>query len=182
LLQFLWPFVFFDTNYLITVYQNWWYVLKTTGLTDSCTVISVFKNWFGIILPFWLWLAAGTLVVLLPLTNKKMYNQNRFQNLMFGSFLIYLILFNKMAGFPTYLIAVTGFGILYNSVLPKTRMLKTLALSVLLLGILSQYRLPYNLVNSFILPSHIWAFLFLLIWVYLQRLLWKLEFNSQLQE
>ncbi len=187
ILQFLWPFLFFDTKYMFTVYQNWWHVLQTTGLTDSCTVPGVFKTWFGLYLPNWLWLIAGSLILILPLTNRRMFDKTLYQNLMLSSFMIFMILFNKMAGFPTYLIAVAGFAIFYNSGLPKTRIMKTLALLVLLLGLLSQYRLPYNLVDNLILPSHVWAFLFLIIWSYLQILLWKLEFsetssNSTLQE
>ena len=73
---------------------------------------------------------------------------------------------------------MAGFAIFYNSGLPKTRIMKTVAILVLLLGILSQYRLPYNLVDNLILPSHIWAFLFLIIWAYLQVLLWRLEFDK----
>lgn len=178
ILQFLWPFLFFDTKYMLTVYQNWWHVLQTTGLTDSCTVPSVFKTWFGLYLPNWLWITAGSLILILPLTNHRMFDKTRYQNLMISSLMIFMILFNKMAGFPTYLIAVAGFGIFYNSGLPKTRIMKTVAILVLLLGILSQYRLPYNLVDNLILPSHIWAFLFLIIWAYLQVLLWRLEFDK----
>jgi len=171
------PLIIIEPAYLLQLYKNWWHVLQTTTLSIQCSWMGIAQNWFGWILPYYIWATSGLIILLIPLTNTKMYKDPLFQNTFIASIFIFMILFNKMAGFPTYIVAVAGCCVWYFNLTQKNIFSKSIVLSIFVLGICSQYYRPYSLVDQWIISSNIWALPFLILWIYLQVTLWKMEFN-----
>lgn len=171
------PLVLVKPDYLVVLYAQWWHVLQTTTLSIQCSWMGIAETWFGLNWPQWIWTSSGLILLLLPLTNASMYSNAKFQNTMLASIFIFMILFNKMAGFPTYIVAATGCCIWYFNLEKKNIFTKSIVLSIFVLGICSQYYRPYSLVDQWIISSNIWAFPFLVLWTYLQVNLWHMEFK-----
>jgi len=177
LVMALLPLLLIEPAYLLQLYKNWWHVLQTTTLTIQCSWMGIAQNWLGWILPHWLWAISGLILLLIPLTNTKMYKEPLFQHTFIASIFVFMILFNKMAGFPTYIVAVVGCCIWFFNLDKKNIFSKSIVLSIFVLGICSQYYRPYSLVDRWIISSNIWALPFLILWIYLQVILWRMEFN-----
>lgn len=172
------PLLYIGWDQLIWLNTRWFETVIKTQLNPSCTIMGLVKTWFEITITNGFIEAGGLIIMLLPLVNYKFFGQEYYLKLMAASSLIFLVLFNKMAGFPTYIIAVAGSCIWLFSSEKKNIFKISVILFIFVLGIASQYRLPFNIVDKWIIPSQIWVLPFLIIWIDIQIKLWRLEFNE----
>lgn len=143
------PMVYSDPDFILRSYANWYLRLVGknaenigTNLTDGMQDLSamgMFRRVTGLyeISNLWFLIPAG-LLMLLPLSRRELWEDTRFQMNYLAQILIGMVVFSTSAESPTYVIAVTGFGIWFIQYLPKLHaMAWTLLISVIIFTILS---------------------------------------------
>lgn len=143
------PMLFSDPEFILKSYYDWYERLVGknaenigTNLTDGMQDLSamgMFRRISGLyeISNGWFLVPAG-LLMLLPLIRRDQWENPRFQMNYLAQLLIGMVVFSTSAESPTYVIAVTGFGIWFIQYLPKPSAVAwTLLISVIILTILS---------------------------------------------
>ncbi len=143
------PMLFSDPEFILRSYADWYHRLVGknaenigTNLTDGMQDLSamgMFRRITGLyqISNLWFLIPAG-LLMLLPLSRRELWEDTRFQMNYLAQLLIGMVVFSTSAESPTYVIAVTGFGIWFIQSLPKPTVITwTLLISVIILTILS---------------------------------------------
>lgn len=149
LLLFALPMTLSGLDFVVQSYFDWFERLVgknaeniQTNLTDGMQDLSamgMFRRMTGLyeVSNLWFLLPAGMLM-LLPLTRRQMMQDTGYQLNYLAQLLIGMVVFSTSAESPTYVIAVTGFGIWFVGKLPKPGTLAWILLSlVVLLTILS---------------------------------------------
>jgi len=143
------PVLLSDPYHVLDSYAGWYHRLVGknaenigTNLTDGMQDLSAMgmfrriTGWYSIS-NLWFLLPAG-LLMLLPLTRTDRWQDPGFQMRYLAQLLIGLVIFSTSAESPTYVIAVTGFGIWFIQYLPRPSMLAWgLLFAVIILTILS---------------------------------------------
>ncbi len=143
---------------LVWQYQNWYTLISadvTTALGISVT--GWLHTWFGVSSGYGYVSIAGLILFLLPFGRISMYKDQTYRLLILALMLIWVIIFNRKAESPTYIIAVTGVGIWYFA-LPRAHWRTGLLLLVLVFTSLSTTDFfPRSLANTFFQPYTIKA-------------------------
>lgn len=111
------PLLFVSPDQLAWQYANWWR-LHTTSTHASGIGLSaagILKSWFGLEPPRLLLLGAGSVAMLLPLTNPRAFARLEFRAVFLGAILMWMIAFNHLSESPTFIIAMAGIGLWYFS-------------------------------------------------------------------
>jgi hypothetical protein len=169
------PLLFVSPHYLLSAYAEWWAILKTVEFKIQPSFMSLLDPWFQLTLSHKLISIAGLSIFLFPLTNIAKYKDSSFQNLIAASLLITVIIFNKMATSPTYIIASVGVCVWWAN-LRKKSFFDWAALSlVILLQILSLPYWPTVVMNKWLFPYSIIVIPYFLIWAKTQIQFWQME-------
>ncbi len=108
------PLVVIPLHTLLWQYQNWYLLMKADVSTAlGMSVTGWLHSWFGLSRGYEYITVTGILLFLLPFARIKMYQDAMFRLLIFASMLIWVIIFNRKAESPTYIIAITGVAIWY---------------------------------------------------------------------
>ncbi|MBI3133302.1 MAG: DUF2029 domain-containing protein [Bacteroidetes bacterium] len=106
---FLLPLVFASWTELVWHYQNWNVMLQMDhSASYGYSVLGWLHTWFQLNPDKLMLLAAGAVLLLVPLIKQKAYSSSKFQLLMLSSVLLWVILFNHKSESPTFIIAVSG--------------------------------------------------------------------------
>jgi hypothetical protein len=170
-LLFLLPLVVISPDGLLGEYKSWLLLLKNDH--DNSFGISLFgllHSWFGATDKN-LILAAGTVVLVLPMLRYKAFIHRTFRSLFLASTLIWVIIFNHKGETPGFIIAVCGVAIWFFS--QKFNKLNlALLLMVLFFTVLEPTDLfPKFLRDKFFTPYFICVVPCVLVWV---KINWEL--------
>ena len=110
------PLVVVSPRQLVFLYQSWLHLLQIDHATKSgSSLYTWLRVWFGFVPPKDLVVAAGGVLLLLPLARRSLHADGGARILLMASVLIWVVIFNHMAEPPTYVIAVLGVAIWYFS-------------------------------------------------------------------
>jgi hypothetical protein len=143
------PMILSDPVHIFGSYEGWYHRLVGknaenigTNLTDGMQDLSAMgmfrriTGWYHVS-NLWFLIPAG-LLMLLPLARTERWHDPGFQMRYLAQLLIGLVVFSTSAESPTYVIAVTGFGIWFIQYLPRPSTLAwVLLFAVIILTILS---------------------------------------------
>ncbi len=160
------PLLFVSPDQLAWQYGNWWR-LHTTSTHASGIGLSaagILQSWFGLVPPRLLLLGAGSMAMLLPLTNPRAFSRLEFRAVFLGAILMWMIAFNHLSESPTFVIAMGGIGLWYFSQegTPVHRAL--LWMAFLLVSVTYSDLFPGSLRDRWIHPYAVKALPVLVIW------------------
>jgi len=167
-----WIGVFFFLPMLVTSwpelkmqYASWLHLLQNDHSSSiGLSVAGWLSAWFGVgnkNLP----LAAGAVLLLLPLIRLKSYKYDLFRLLYLSSVMVWMVIFNHKAESPTFVIAVSGVAIWFFMQKFKIENLALLIL-VIVFTILSPTDIfPASFRSGFIQPYVLKAVPCILVWI-----------------
>jgi Gpi18-like mannosyltransferase len=107
------PLLIVSPSDLVGVYKSWFNLLKTDyDESFGMSLLGLLHSWFGITAKY-LILAAGTVILVLPLIRIKSFADQAFKTLFLASILIWVIIFNHKGETPAFIIAICGIAIWY---------------------------------------------------------------------
>lgn len=162
---FFLPLLVFSWAELKAQYSSWLLILQndhslSTGLSVSGWLIS----WFGIGNKN-LQLAAGTMILLIPLIRVNYYRFLHFRYLYLSSVLIWMVIFNYKAESPTFVIAVSGVAIWFFMQKFKIENLVLLILVVIFTILSPTDIFPVSFRKEFIQPYVLKVVPCILVWI-----------------
>jgi hypothetical protein len=114
------PLAVVSAQHLGFLYQSWFHLLQSDHAVKTGTsLITWLRAWFGLAPPKELVVAAGSVLLLLPLCRLSLLGDEGARLLLIASVLIWVVIFNHMAEPPTYVIAVLGVALWYFSQRPS---------------------------------------------------------------
>lgn len=170
------PLIFVSFSELIQQYQNWYELLKVDQPVEySQSVLGWLKYWFNFLPSNMYVLGVGAIILLAPFQRTIQYKNHVFRQLILGSILVWVVLFNHKAESPTFIIAVSGIAIWFFS---QELTVPNIILMVLVL-FFTQLA-PSDLYPSFIrenyfIPYVIKVFPVILVWIKIQNDIFSLE-------
>lgn len=170
------PLTIISWSELISEYQAWFQLVVSSKLGKLISLLGILVSWFGMEKTdanFRLVEAIGILLFFLPFLRFSLWSERSFQRLMVAYFLVFVIIFNKMAESPTYVMAVTGVALWWVMLPVRTTFDKILLALVIVFTSLSPTDLfPPFVRNGFITPYSIKALPCVLIWLRIQWQIW----------
>lgn len=101
---------------LAAQYQNWLYLLRSDhSASAGLSVMGWLHTWFGVYPNKTALVAAGLVLLVLPLLRRELHDSYRYRLWMLASVLIWTVIFNHRAESPTFIIAMGGVGLWYFS-------------------------------------------------------------------
>jgi hypothetical protein len=173
------PLLFVSPHYLLSAYTEWWTILKTVEFKVQPSIMCLMDSLFHLSVSHKLISAAGLLVFIFPLINIAKYKDSVFQNLIMASLLITIIIFNKMATSPTYIIAFVGVCVWWAGIAKKSFFDWAILSLAILLAILSLPYWPNFIINEWLFPYSIIVIPYFLIWVKMQIQFWQMETSKK---
>jgi hypothetical protein len=108
------PLAAVPAQHLAFLYRSWLHLLQSDHAVKTGTsLITWLRAWFGLAPPKELVVAAGGVLLLLPLGRLSLLRDEGARLLLIASVLIWVVIFNHMAEPPTYVIAVLGVALWY---------------------------------------------------------------------
>jgi hypothetical protein len=108
------PLAVISLPHLVESYGSWLNLLRRDhSVKVGTSVMSWLRAWFGLVPPKNLVIAAGAVLLLLPLMRPTVRHDRSARLLLIASVLIWVVIFNYMAEPPTYVIAVLGVALWY---------------------------------------------------------------------
>lgn len=157
-------------------YITWFQVVVESKLGLFVSVLGIAEYWFGMARTdanLRLIEMAGAVVFLLPFLRFRHWADPLFQKRLVASFLIFIIIFNKMAESPTYVLAVVGVALWWLTVTKPSRFDTLLLILVIVFTSLSPTDLfPRFVRESVFQPYSIKAVPCVLVWCRIQYQLW----------
>lgn len=170
------PLTIISFSELMAEYQAWFNLIVISKLGKLISLLGILVSWFGMgktDANFRIVEAIGATLFLLPLLRFSLWSDRTYQQLMVAFFLVFVIIFNKMAESPTYVLAVTGVALWWVASPERTTLDKILLTSVIVLTSLSPTDLfPTFIQKNFLVPYSIKALPCVLIWLRIQWQLW----------
>ncbi len=162
---------------LLSEYKEWGAVVVDSKLGLLVSVPGILESWFGMAKTdanLRLVEAVGIMLFLLPFARLRLWNDTLFQRRMVAYFLLFVIIFNKMAESPTYVLAVTGVALWWVSLDRKQPVDWVLLVLVIMFTSLSPtdlfpkaWRAVFEVYNVKAVPC-------VLVWLCLQQQLWTM--------
>ena len=170
------PLTLIPWSNLVSEYEEWFKVVVDSKLGQLVSVMGICEYWFG--MPktdanLRVVEAIGLSLFLLPFLRFRLWNDALFQRRMAAYFLIFVIVFNKMAESPTYVLAVVGVALWWLTLEDPTRLDNVLLGLVIVFTSLSPTDLfPQWMQKEIFQPYNIKAVPCILVWARLQWQLW----------
>ncbi len=173
------PWTLIPFSSLLAEYQEWFKVIVVSKLGQLVSVMGIAESWFGMAKTdgnLRIIEAIGATLFLLPFVRLALWKDPVFQQRMVAYFLLFVIVFNKMAESPTYVLAVAGVALWWVTLAQKTPLDTTLLVLVIVFTSLSPTDLfPSSLRNAFFTPYNIKAVPCVLVWGRVQWQLWTMR-------
>ena len=170
------PLTLVSPDHLIAEYKEWFRLVVEVKLGLQVSVMGIAQAWFG--MPktdanYRIIEAIGATLFLLPFLRFSLWKDPLFQRRMIAYFLLFMIVFNKMAESPTYVMAVTGVALWWVSLDNPTRLDQILLGLVIVFTSLSPTDIfPAIIQRDFFQPYNIKALPCLLVWARVQYQIW----------
>ncbi|MCY7358244.1 MAG: DUF2029 domain-containing protein [Rudanella sp.] len=171
------PLTLIPLSNLVANYQAWFEVIIGSKLGLLVSVPGICEAWFGMAKTdanLRMVELVGLLVFLAPLVQISRWKQPLYRQQMVASFLLFVILFNKMAESPTYILAVTGVAIWWCN-RPVHRLMDPwlLGLVIVFTSLSPTDLFPPSVREGFFQPNNIKAVPCLLVWLRVVGDLWN---------
>lgn len=106
------PLLFVTPGELSAILVKWFQLLhEDTARANPMSVYGWLAVWFHFVPPRALVLAAGVVLLCLPLARVNLYAERSFRLLVLASLLIWVVIFNHKAESPTFIVAMCGVAI-----------------------------------------------------------------------
>jgi len=163
------PLVVVPAGHLAFLYRSWFDLLRNDHATKAgLSVMAWLEAWFGLAWPKDVVIAAGGLLLVLPMARRSLVGDSGARTLLTASVLIWVVIFNHMAESPTYVIAVVGVALWYFSQ-PPTPLNTSLLVATFLLTCLAATDLcPRDVRTRLVAPYVLKAVPCILVWLKLQ--------------
>ncbi|HEX9957021.1 MAG TPA: glycosyltransferase family 87 protein, partial [Fibrella sp.] len=171
------PLTMIPWDSVVNEYAEWGRVVVDSKLGVLISVPGILVAWFGMaktdanlrILEL-----IGITLFLAPFVRFSLWQDRTYQRRMLAYFLLFVIIFNKMAESPTYILAVVGVGLWWVTLdSPVSMPDKVLLALVIIFTSLSPTDIfPKGWQNEFFVPYSIKAVPCVLVWLRLQFQLW----------
>ncbi|MFN9711022.1 MAG: glycosyltransferase family 87 protein [Bacteroidota bacterium] len=160
------PLLFVEFTQYIKLFSSYWGLLiNDHDASYGYSVMGWIHSWLSIDINKNIIVAAGGVMLLLPLYKIKLYNDFFYKYLMLSSVLIWIVIFNHKAESPTFIIAMTGVALWYNQAEKKTLNIILLLGAIILTSLSPTDIFPKNLRDEFVKPYVLKAFPVILIWI-----------------
>lgn len=170
------PLTLIPLSNLLTEYREWFRVVVDSKLGLQVSVMGIAEAWFGMAKTdanYRRIEIIGATLFLLPFLRFGLWHDQTFQRRMIAYFFLFIIVFNKMAESPTYVLAVTGVALWWVTLDEPTPLDRLLLALVIIFTSLSPTDLfPQVVQKQFFQPYNIKAVPCLLVWIRLQYQIW----------
>lgn len=170
------PLTMIPPAHLLAEYREWFDVIVVSKLGLQVSVMGIAQAWFGMAKTdsnYRIIESVGAVLFLLPFLRFSLWSDRLFQRRMVAYFLLFMIVFNKMAESPTYVLAVTGVALWWITLDTPTQLDRLLLTLVIVFTSLSPTDIFPNIVKEqFFQPYNIKAVACILVWARVQYQLW----------
>lgn len=170
------PLTMIPPAHLLAEYREWFDVIVVSKLGLQVSVMGIAQAWFGMAKTdsnYRIIESVGAVLFLLPFLRFSLWSNRLFQRRMVAYFLLFMIVFNKMAESPTYVLAVTGVALWWITLDTPTQLDRLLLTLVIVFTSLSPTDIFPNIVKEqFFQPYNIKAVACILVWARVQYQLW----------
>ncbi|WP_020600799.1 glycosyltransferase family 87 protein [Spirosoma panaciterrae] len=170
------PATMIPFDHLLAEYQEWFSVIVVSKLGLQVSVMGIAEAWFGMAKTdgnYRIIELIGATLFLLPFLRFGLWQDRLFQRRMVAYFLLFMIVFNKMAESPTYVMAVTGVALWWVTLSEPTQLDKILLALVIVFTSLSPTDIfPQVIQKQVFQPYNIKAVPCLLVWMRIQYQIW----------
>ncbi|UFH53347.1 glycosyltransferase family 87 protein [Spirosoma sp. KNUC1025] len=161
---------------LIAEYEEWFRLVVEVKLGLQVSVMGIAEAWFGMAKTdanYRIVEAVGATLFLLPFLRFGLWQDRLFQRRMIAYFFLFMIVFNKMAESPTYVMAVTGVALWWITLDTPSELDKLLLILVIVFTSLSPTDIfPHAVKKYFFQPYNIKAVPCILVWARVQYQIW----------
>ncbi len=170
------PLTMIPLDNLLAEYREWFSVIVVSKLGLQVSVMGIAQAFFG--MPktdenYRIIEAIGATLFLLPFLRFGLWKDRLFQRRMIAYFFLFIIVFNKMAESPTYVMAVTGVALWWVTLSEPTRLDRVLLALVIVFTSLSPTDIfPQVVQKQIFQPYNVKALACLLVWARIQYQLW----------
>ena len=173
------PLMVISVQELTAEYQAWFKLIVDSKLGKLISLLGILESWFGMgktDANFRLVEVLGATLFMLPFLRFSYWRERTYQHLMIAFFFVFVIIFNKMAESPTYVLAVVGVAIWWVALPKKAPIDKLLLALVIVFTSLSPTDLfPGFVREEFMTPYSIKALPCVLVWLRIQWQLWTYQ-------
>jgi len=170
------PLTIIPPAHLLAEYREWFDVIVVSKLGLQVSVMGIAEAWFGMAKTdsnYRIIESVGAVLFLLPFLRFSLWSNRLFQRRMVAYFLLFMIVFNKMAESPTYVLAVTGVALWWITLDAPTQLDRILLTLVIVFTSLSPTDIFPNIVKEqFFQPYNIKAVACILVWARVQYQIW----------
>lgn len=163
------PLAVVPAEHLAFLYRSWFDLLQNDHATKAgLSVMAWLEAWFGLAAPKDVVIAAGGLLLVLPLARLSLAGDSTARILLTASVLIWVVIFNHMAESPTYVIAVVGVALWYFSQPPSPLNTSLLVATFLLTCLAATDLCPRDVRTRLVAPYVLKAVPCIFVWLKLQ--------------
>lgn len=170
------PLTLIPLDHLIAEYKEWFHVIVISKLGLQVSVMGIVETWFGMEKTdenYRVIELIGATLFLLPFLRFKLWHDRLFQRRMIAYFFLFIIVFNKMAESPTYVLAVTGVALWWVTLDTPSQLDKILLALVIIFTSLSPTDIfPQVVQKQVFQPYSVKAIACLLVWGRVQYQIW----------
>ncbi|WP_232074023.1 glycosyltransferase 87 family protein [Spirosoma aureum] len=170
------PLTMIPLDHLLAEYREWFDVIVVSKLGLQVSVMGIAQAWFGMEKTdgnYRIIETIGAILFLLPFLRFGLWQDRLFQRRMVAYFLLFMIVFNKMAESPTYVLAVTGVALWWITLDAPTQLDQMLLAMVVIFTSLSPTDIfPAVVQRELFQPYNAKAVPCLLVWARVQYQIW----------
>ena len=169
------PLTMIPFDHLLAEYQEWLNVIVVSKLGVQVSILGIAQTWFGMAKTdanYRILELSGAMLFLLPFLRFGLWSDRLFQRRMVAYFLLFMIVFNKMAESPTYVLAVTGVALWWVTLDAPTRLDQILLVLVIVFTSLSPTDIFPRFLRELFVAYNIKALPCILVWARVQYQLW----------
>ncbi|WP_232540946.1 glycosyltransferase 87 family protein [Spirosoma endbachense] len=170
------PLTMIPLDHLLAEYREWFDVIVVSKLGLQVSVMGIAQAWFGMEKTdgnYRIIETIGAILFLLPFLRFGLWQDRLFQRRMVAYFLLFMIVFNKMAESPTYVLAVTGVALWWITLDAPTQLDQMLLALVVIFTSLSPTDIfPAVVQRELFQPYSAKAVPCLLVWARVQYQIW----------
>lgn len=170
------PLTLIPPDSLLAEYKEWFDVIVVSKLGLQVSVMGIAQAFFGMEKTdanYRVIESIGATLFLLPFLRFGLWKDRLFQRRMIAYFFLFIIVFNKMAESPTYVLAVTGVALWWVTLSEPTQLDKILLALVIVFTSLSPTDIfPQVIQKQVFQPYNAKALACLLVWARVQYQIW----------